>query len=96
MRLLLLFSADNRIELVLFWLFNGAYCRSMFILTDIGDRLIEVVGLENTIHVAQVKGGIQSGKRLAQCSNVVIRFDFVLCVKFLIVLLEVIPAESRR
>jgi diacylglycerol kinase (ATP) len=44
-----------------------------FTIQNVGDRLIEVVGLENTIHVAQVKGGIQSGRRLAQCSSVVIR-----------------------
>ena len=40
---------------------------------DVGDHLIEVVGLMNSIHVAQVKGGIQAGRRLAQCSSVVIR-----------------------
>lgn len=40
---------------------------------DIGDGQIEVVGLENSIHVAQVTAGMQSGRRLAQCSNVVIR-----------------------
>lgn len=40
---------------------------------DVGDNLIEVVGLMNSIHVAQVKGGIQAGRRLAQCSSVVIR-----------------------
>jgi len=47
---------------------------------DIGDRLIEVVGLENTMHMAQVKGGIQSGRRLAQCSSIVIRSLLFLCL----------------
>lgn len=44
-----------------------------FAIQDVGDQMIEVIGLENSIHVAQVKGGMQSGRRLAQCSTVVIR-----------------------
>ncbi|XP_064644421.1 diacylglycerol kinase beta-like isoform X3 [Lineus longissimus] len=40
---------------------------------DVGDKLIEVVGLENTMHVTKVKSLKATGKRLAQCSSVVIR-----------------------
>ena len=59
---------------------------------DIGDKLIEVVGLENCLHMGQVKNEIprflctlssqvrtglrSSGKRLAQCSNVKLIFYF--------------------
>lgn len=41
---------------------------------DIGDKLIEVIGLENCMHVGQVKAGLRaSGRRLAQCNSVVIK-----------------------
>lgn len=41
---------------------------------DIGDKLIEVVGLENCLHMGQVRTGLRSsGKRLAQCSHVIVK-----------------------
>ncbi|XP_071789218.1 diacylglycerol kinase beta-like isoform X8 [Asterias amurensis] len=41
---------------------------------SIGDKLIEVIGLESALHAGQVKAGIRSsGRRLAQCSTVTIR-----------------------
>ena len=41
---------------------------------DIGDKLIEVVGLENCLHMGQVRTGLRSsGKRLAQCSSLIIK-----------------------
>ena len=43
--------------------------------TAIGDRLIEVIGLENVLYVGQIIAGVrQHGLRLAQCSSITIRF----------------------
>ncbi|XP_072173904.1 diacylglycerol kinase beta-like [Diadema setosum] len=46
----------------------------MFARQSIGDKSIEVVGLESSLHVGQVKAGIRSsGRRLGQCQTVTIR-----------------------
>ncbi|CAI4228971.1 unnamed protein product [Auanema sp. JU1783] len=40
---------------------------------DIGDGLIEVVGLESAIQMGQIKAGVRDARRLSQCATVVIQ-----------------------
>ncbi|CAH1714167.1 unnamed protein product [Chironomus riparius] len=41
---------------------------------DIGDRKIEVIGLESCLHMGQVRTGLRaSGRRLAQCSEIILK-----------------------
>ncbi|CAO1319154.1 unnamed protein product [Diamesa hyperborea] len=41
---------------------------------DIGDHRIEVIGLENCLHMGQVRTGLRaSGRRLAQCSEIIMK-----------------------
>ncbi|CAB3402970.1 unnamed protein product [Caenorhabditis bovis] len=40
---------------------------------DIGDGLIELVGLESAMQVGQIKAGVRDARRLSQCSTVVIQ-----------------------
>ena len=44
------------------------------LIADIGDRGIEVIGLENVLYVGQIIAGVrQHGLRLAQCSSLTIK-----------------------
>jgi diacylglycerol kinase (ATP) len=45
-------------------------------LADVGDKLIEVVGVQSAIHAGSIYAGVRSSaKRLGQCSSVVIRYE---------------------
>lgn len=58
----------NRSVIPIWFHKNGHY------FSEIGDKLIEVVGLENCLHMGQVRTGLRSsGKRLAQCSHVIVK-----------------------
>lgn len=42
-------------------------------ITDIGDKMFELAGVENSLHAGMVSGKVRSGNRLAQTSDLVIK-----------------------
>ena len=47
---------------------------SMFFAVDMGDKKLEVVGLESSMYVGQIIAGVrQHGLRLAQCSTITMK-----------------------
>ena len=64
----------NHVSTLFWWKWITSHKNFVWSISDIGDGLIEVIGLENCLHMGQVKTGLRaSGRRLAQCSNIVIR-----------------------
>ena len=62
---------------------------------DVGDKLIEVVGVQSAIHAGSIYAGVRSSaKRLGQCSSVVIRLDKIF--HFMFVLLFIYQCNRTR